>query len=214
MGGMAVVFLKGGLWGACHAAPVQAVFACMRQCPGLAAVWASPGGLEVPGQSPVQPVPFAELADFYYYYFYVSMRLRPCSTPAPAGALAGCQREHALPLLTCLPGIPHACSVGAPSPGHGDQRDPGIPQLLWSPPGSSHPPARDASLCSLWLPSCCRFPGRDLHRVSEQGWALGSLGRCGTLATGRVEGGIGGMRCPIAKNLGSWNHPPLPPHCG
>lgn len=105
--------------------------------------------------------------------------------------------------MPCSPGIPQARSAGTPSPGHGDQSDLGIPRLLWSPLGSSHPPVKDASLCSLLLVSCCQFPGQDLHRVSEQGWASGSPGRRGALARGRVEAGIQGMWCPITKTQGA-----------
>lgn len=112
-----------------------------------------------------------------------------------------CQCEHALPLLPSSPEIPHTRSAGTPS--HGDQRDPGIPRLPWSPPGSSHLPVRDASLCSLLLLSCCWFPGRDLRQVSEQGWALGNLGRRRALARGRVEAGIQGVQCPITKTWGA-----------
>lgn len=156
-----------------------------------------------PVRPPVQAVPFAELADFYYYYFLCKHASMSLLYACACQGLAGCQCEHALRLLSGLSGIPHTCSAGTPSPGHGNQRDPGIPQLLWSPPGSSHPPVQDASLCSLLLLSCCWFPGRDLHWVSEQGWALGSPGRRGALARGRVEAGIKGVQCPITKTQGA-----------
>lgn len=84
------------------------------------------------------------------------------------------------------------------SPSHRDQRDPGIPQLPRSPPGL-FPSACLGCIPVLTLPELLTVP----WPRPAPGWALGSPGRHGDLARGRVGAGIQGMRCPIPKTQGA-----------
>lgn len=106
-----------------------------------------------------------------------------------------CQCEYALPLLPSSPEIPHTRSAGTPS--HGDQRDPGIPWLPWSPPGSSHLPVRDASLCSLLLLS--RFLAETCTGCQSRAGLWGTQAGAGPLLGGEWRLASRGCSVPSQK---------------
>jgi len=206
---------EGGIWlspsckgsSGVHAV-LQAVAACTAPCPGLAALRTSPGGLHVPGQS----VPLCRRCRlqskqiFIIIIFYVSVRPCPCSTPAPAGALAGSRCERALPPPPCSLGIPHA-SAGAPSPGQGLER-PRHPLAAVVPTGLF------PSTCVGCVPVLAVLPWPRPAPAVGAGLGSGEPGQTWDPCKGQRRGRERGDGVPHRENPESWNHPPLPPRCG